>query len=147
MNCTPENGSLDLAVDWVNDYLGKPWSPLGYGPDDYCCWGLVQQVYKNQRSIDLPQYPTIAPNQHLEINREFTKGSKNGNWTAQKNPLHWDLLLMSAGQYPSHIGIYLAIDGGLILHSTEAGGVVATPPQNLRSQFSINRLGYYRYND
>jgi hypothetical protein len=59
-------------------------------------------------------------------------------------PAHGDLVTMAHHQHPSHIGVYLGIDRGGILHSTRKEGVSFDALSTLMLK-GFARLKFYRY--
>lgn len=134
-------------MDWIFNYLNKPWISGGYGPDSYDCWGLVWAVYTQQYDIPLPRFPEVDAKDHLRVSRELLKGKDHTSWETTSAPLSGDVVLMGQGKYPTHVGIYLENDGGVILHATDRGSVVITGVKNLQSQFYLKTMGYYRHRE
>lgn len=41
-------------MDWVGEWVGIPYAPLGRGPEGYDCLGLYLAIYKARHGISLP---------------------------------------------------------------------------------------------
>ncbi len=107
---------------WANDYVGLPWSAMGYGPGEFNCWGLYWFVSKKYYNREVPKFQISGhePAQYMrEISREVAT-----NWTLLKAPVDGCAVAMSQHKRIHHVGIFLAVDGGRILHSAEGVGVV-----------------------
>lgn len=122
--------------------VGKPYEPFGRGPEAFNCWGLLRFVQLAYFGLDMGEMPIG--------NEEQTKQQHNDNlnvglYEPIDKPYHGCAVLLRAGNAP-HVGVWLNIDGGGVLHSFENVGVIWTP------QHSLNRLGfgrcrYYRINN
>ena len=131
----------------ILNYLNKPWKPLAFGPDAYFCWGLFRAFYKNEFKIELPKYVTVNPENIVQVTKSLIKGSNHSNWIKLDKPVHGCAVLMGSGKFPTHIGTYLDIDKGLILHTTKSSGSVVTPYNSLYNQFLLNVTGLYLHKD
>jgi hypothetical protein len=67
---------------------------------------------------------------------------KTGNWQQLTQPEDGCLVLMSSARIWHHIGIWLAINGGRLLHSSEGCGVALNGKNTLNT---FNRVEYWKY--
>lgn len=141
MNTIPAKGSQpSVDLSWTRRYVGRPWSSGGYGPESFDCWGLVHAVYLYRLGTELPRHPGV-----YEIGRDTVAGlirehATGGRWLAVDKPS--DLCIVAMGRrFVDHVGIYVAAQGGLVLHSGSSFGVVLQPLSVVRSHFSTVR--YY----
>lgn len=119
--------------------IGIPYKIDGMTPEGFNCWGLIYYVRKNFFDVALP----LIPIGDDETCRDVFKAKVNaGHWEAVAIPGHGDPVLMRDGN-ASHVGIYLDLDGGGILHSLEGVGVVFTKMVHLRS-LGFSRSVFYR---
>jgi cell wall-associated NlpC family hydrolase len=130
------------AVWFVRDVIGLPWSDNGHGPDSYSCWGLTRECQRAVFGRDLPiiNHPAtlrslIETIEHHEI---------RDAWPEVKKPVHGDLVTMTHARHPHHIGVYLGLDGGRVLHSTEQTGVMCCSLTQLKLEGFV-RLRFHRY--
>lgn len=130
-------------MHWDVQYLGKKWTVDGFGPDTFNCWGLVWWVYRKHFNCELPKF-TISPDANAEVVRAFTFASGSAEWFELPKPLDGCLVGMSSHKLIHHVGIYLAVDGGMILHSSRGKGVLCQSLPALRAQ-GWNRLSFYSY--
>jgi len=135
------------APHWAEQYLGKPWVLGTSGPDTYDCWGLVRAVLREQFTIDVPAI--IVPDcAGLAVVREamaqFQHHPELQRWQPVAAPRHGDGVQMSAARTPWHVGIWLDVDGGGVLHCLEGAGVIFTPPAALRNA-GWRRCSYWRF--
>jgi cell wall-associated NlpC family hydrolase len=113
--------------------LGKPWAPLGRGPDNFDCWGFVQYVYR-QAGIEIPDailepVPCVA-----------TAAKAHGvriSPAPARTP--YALVMFGKDGVFGHTGIYHP--SGLVYHCLERHGVVGHNLPLLSGVF--NTLSYW----
>lgn len=103
--------------------IGKPYK-LGYeGPDYYDCWGLAKHIQSVMFGRHMPSIKT-PPEKVAGLVKFVKTHEARKQWTLAKSyPKHGQLVEMSTNELPFHIGVYLNIDGGGIIHSHENCGV------------------------
>ncbi|MEI2416223.1 NlpC/P60 family protein [Orrella sp. JC864] len=119
-----------MTADDANRYIGLPWRFGARGPDAYDCWGLLHECRARHFGGGVPD--TVLGQ---AAKRLYSRKLKSGEWEVVDLPAHGDGVLLRAGNDP-HVGIYLDLDGGGVLHALEGCGVVFTPMRGLVS------LGY-----
>lgn len=127
-------------MHWSSQYLGKPYDVDGYGPDAFNCWGLVWEVYRAQFGIDLPKYGHVDPRQLPQIVRQIA--SEECQWERITEPKDGCVVGLSSGRSLHHVGIYLDVDGGLVLHARDQAGVIATPRAHL-ARHGWGKVNFY----
>jgi cell wall-associated NlpC family hydrolase len=127
-------------AELARKYLGKPWVSGARGPHAFDCWGLLWFIYREEFGITLPEYPWIDPRDVAAVTRQINLDLKD--WEPLAEPVPGCGVAMSANTRFHHVGIWLSVDEGLILHAAERGAVVAESLNNLR-QIGINRFAYY----
>jgi hypothetical protein len=128
---------------WAFDYIGKPWEVASAGPGSYDCWGLVVEIHKRFHNRDL-QIISVEENNLRELIQTIDSHPERAFWDVIHNPMEGDIALMRQSRHPIHVGIWLDVDGGGMLHSMQGAGVIF---QNLQS---LTLAGwkvenYYRY--
>ena len=132
---------------WAYDYLNKPWLIGGRGPDNFDCWGLVYCIYRDRYGILLPAYPTITSKNMLAVTKAITSGAAESDWVKLKEPIDGCVVALSKNtKILHHVGIYLDIDRGVLLHATDAGAVIAQSMHDL-NRFGWRRIEYYKHKD
>lgn len=116
----------------VNEYIGLPWESGACGPDAYNCWGLLKVVQEVHFGVSMPY---LVMGDEVGIRAAYSDKMRSGEWQIVAEPSHGDGVLLRAGTHP-HVGVWLDIDGGGVLHSLEGSGVIFT----LRS--NLNALGF-----
>jgi cell wall-associated NlpC family hydrolase len=134
-------------MHWSNKYLGLPWVIAARGPFAYDCWGLVQAVYINEFGINLPTYPGIEFETKLAlaklVEQEVTKAESR--WKVEPTPIDGCVVAMSSHKAIHHVGVFIDVDGGLILHTQKGTGVVAQKQSTLKSVFRFSRIEFYSH--
>lgn len=109
--------------DFVNSLIGLPWRSGATGPDAYDCWGLAQAVQARLFLRQLPSFPHVDAENVRAVVREIATSSHRKQWMRADGPSHGSLVELSSGRHPYHVGVYLDVDGGGILHSQNPAGV------------------------
>lgn len=129
-------------MHWAIEYIGKEWVSGANGPDAFDCWGLVRYIQKIQFQRELPIINVDADDIRAVV-KAFTTHDELTKWTLQDSALNGDCVLMSQGHEPTHVGIWIDVDGGGILHAVKGAGVVFSNAASLRLM-GYNLLGIYR---
>ncbi len=116
----------------INRYIGLPYAAGGRGPA-YDCWGLLMHLQREFFGVDLPE---VGGNWQAAA-LEYSARRASGAWLLLPTPEHGAPALLRGGLQP-HVGTWLAVDGGGVLHAQEGAGVVWTPAGRL------NLAGYGR---
>ena len=120
-------------------YIGTPWSPHGEGPDNFHCWAFFCLIQKTHYGRTVP--PVVNPRTQAKMFRAHVERKR---WVWVEVPLDGDGVLMRQSRVPVHVGTWLEVDGGGILHCAEGAGVVFQRPDAL----ALNGWrveGYYRF--
>lgn len=128
-----------MKVSDVVPYIGLPYQPHGSGPDAYDCWGLLRHVMLNHFDTYMPNVPI---GDEVGTRAIFEEKVRCGDWEQVESPNHGDGVLLRGGKHP-HVGIWLDIDSGGILHAMEKIGVIFTHPRGLPA-LGFGRVKYYR---
>lgn len=120
-------------------YIGHEWESGANGPDKWDCWHFLQHVQRTYFDRQLPDAPIGDPEGCRAV---YDQEMANGHWKRVMEPEHGDAVSMRSGSWP-HVGVWLDIDGGKILHCCEGHGVIASRPSTLRTMV-FGRLKFYR---
>lgn len=125
--------------DWIDGYLGAPFRELAYGPAAFDCYGLVWHVLKHQAGIELPRFDDIEY-QAARINAEIQQqAGKVDDWqTVEGKPAEFDVVVLRRAGESHHVGVWLDVDGGKVLHATRTGVLVT-------SLAALYRMNYKHY--
>ena len=132
-----------LMSHWAIRLIGKQYVARGRGPDTFDCWGLCAFVWKTHFGVeDLPDV-AIDPTKPSAVRKRFAKAVEDGDGHQIAAPFEGCAVLMSRSMLPDHCGIFLAADGGGVLHALEGAGVVFTKFSALAAN-GLHILGFYR---
>lgn len=133
----------DTGPSFITHYLTKSWSSGGLGPDEFNCYGLVQDVYKTQWDIDLPNFMVEADDLRTTV-RTIGAELYKERWFETSFPEHGAIVLFSYRIAPTHVGIWLKYDGGVVLHSCKQLNITCTPVHVLKS-YGFIRPRFFSY--
>jgi len=126
-----------MTAHWAARYIGDAWIN-----GDHDCWGFFRRVQAEQFGLDLPRIDVDACSA-LICRRAFASNAERDRWLAVEVPAEGDAVLMGKNKRPAHVGVWIDVDGGAVLHCVEHAGVVVQNRPALRlSGWQI--LGLYR---
>ncbi|MBI5162683.1 MAG: C40 family peptidase [Magnetospirillum sp.] len=129
-------------MHWAAAYIGLPWPAHGSGPDMFNCWEFVRMVQARQFGRVLPDIAN--PEDTLAMGRTFRDHPERRRWVSESEPTEGDCVLLRRSRHPIHVGIWLEVDGGGVLHCSQDSGVVFQRPDALRlNGWAVE--GFYRY--
>ncbi len=115
------------------------WEQGRRGPDTWDCWGLLRHIEREHFGRDLPEIPAIpADTRTLYQHRLST-----GEWEFVDVPAHGDGVLLRGGDHP-HVGVWLDIGQGGVLHALSGIGVIWTVKSALRLA-GYSRIKFHRF--
>jgi hypothetical protein len=105
------------------DYIGIPWVAGAQGPDAYDCMGFFRRLQGEHFGIAVPTI--IAPDYDDPacLVQLFGTHEERRRWPRIDKPEHGCAVII---RNPLHIGTWLQIDGGGVLHSVRGVGVIFT---------------------
>ena len=134
-------------MHWAEDLIGRPWVAGGRGPDVFDCWGLARWCWRERFGIEVPEIPVDAANLRAVL-AGFRDHPERQRWRrverAPEQPREGDAVLMRQSRHPVHVGIWLNVDGGGVLHAARDIGVVFQPPVDLTAH-GWRIEGFYRF--
>ena len=106
-----------MIYEWVNKYVGIPFSSNGRTPDGCDCYGLVRLVLQNEYGIALPELSDNYndANNVRETALLFTKHRPVILAEKLSGPREKALVIITEHGVAAHIGIVAG--GGYILHT------------------------------
>lgn len=105
-------------------YIGIPWEAGAQGPDKYDCMAFFRLIQARHFGVDVPVI--IAPDYGDDVALAGLFGSheERHRWPRRVGPpQHGDAVIIHK---PMHIGVWLDVDGGGVLHSSAGAGVIFT---------------------
>ncbi|WP_205169122.1 NlpC/P60 family protein [Burkholderia sp. LMG 13014] len=125
----------------INQYVGLRWAAGARGPDAFDCWGLLRHLQAEHFGISIPDVPGFG-----EAARDlYHERMSSHAWEIVSFPFHGAGVLMRGGDDP-HVGVWLDLEGGGVLHSMEGVGVIWSSRASLR-MLSFSRMKFYRFHD
>jgi hypothetical protein len=123
---------------WASTYIGEEWIN---GLND--CWHFFRKVQKDHFGRDVPVV-NIDALDSLSCARAISGHDERIYWVQAESPEEGDAVLMGRGKHPTHIGTWLDVDGGSVLHSIKNAGVVRQGLAALRRD-GWNNITFYRH--
>lgn len=108
---------------WATKYIGIPWEQAAQGPYAYDCWGFFRMVQREHFNIVVPLVLAPDYNDSTALVNLFSRHEENHHWSAIAVPQDGDAVIIHR---PFHIGVWLDIDGGGVLHCIKGIGVIYT---------------------
>lgn len=136
---------MSVAAVELTTLIGLPWLAGARGPEAYDCWGLFLAVQRQHFGRDLPQIPIDALNLRAVLDA-FHGHPERQRWQPVSAAEEGDAVLMRQSRYPVHIGVWLDIDGGGVLHAVRHAGVVFQTLAALDAH-GWRIEGYYRFRE
>jgi hypothetical protein len=132
----------EKLIEIVYSVLGVKYESGSMGPDTFDCWGLVRHVQKEAfgRELQIIEPPSDNARDLVKFIRNH---SEHLNWEKVDAPVHGGVVELSNSNNPHHIGVYLDIDGGGILHCSFAG--VTFDPLIVLKASGWRRFNFYKY--
>jgi len=137
---TNASASRALAAAFVRKVIHVPYAENAQGPDAYDCWGLTRACQREVFGIDLP---IIRTDNIREVIAAFTDHALADSWKVSPIAMHGALVGLSSAKHLHHIGTWLDLDGGVLLHTVQTSGVLVQDSNELRIN-GWHTLRFYR---
>lgn len=114
---------------WAEQYMQRcRWVSGGNGPRDFNCWGFVRHIQRQHYDREIP----VVDVERLSMPclRRIVETACVGVWARVDTPKDGDIVLMPRpGEL--HVGNWLDLAGGRVLHCARGLDVVAQAPAAL----------------
>lgn len=110
---------------WALQYIGREWIAQTHD-----CWAFFRQVQRDQFAREIPPFDVDSLSR-LSCARAVEANPERQKWSPTATPKEGDAVLMAHSKFPSHIGLWVEVDGGGVLHCIEGAGVVFQSRQSL----------------
>jgi hypothetical protein len=104
-------------------YIGLPWAAGAQGPQAFDCMSFFRHVQARHFGIEVPAI--IAPDYDdpTVLVDLFASHSERAHWSRLESAEHGCAVIVHR---PLHIGTWLNVDGGGVLHCVRGAGVIFT---------------------
>lgn len=124
---------------WAMQYLGDAWEPRRHD-----CWVFFRRVMRQQFGRHIP---AVDPDNYRAETKAalFASHPHRAAWQEinRGDVREGDGVRMANAHEPGHVGIWIDVDGGRVLHCDSPGGVMATP---LSALFDVYpEIRFFRY--
>lgn len=122
-------------------YIGVPWEAGAQGPDAYDCMSFFRFLQGAHFGVEVPII--IAPDYDdpAALTGLFGGHAERARWARVATPHHGDAVMIHK---PMHIGTWLDLDGGGVLHCVRGIGVIFTKDADWRMS-GFGRREYFRH--
>ena len=135
---------MNRDISWVMPLMPARWVANARGPTEFDCWGLVCHVYKTQFAITLPEYLEIQPDERVRVAKAMTTDTGAPPWQRVDKPAHGDLVGLSGNKAVHHVGVFLDVDGGAVLHISSSSGVRCQRLNQLK-HLGFHNIQFFRH--
>jgi len=126
----------------IADYLNCKWEAGANGPDKYDCHHLVIEIKKKFYNQQLPSVEVNA-NNLFSVIKAIKKNKVWNDFVKLDKPEDGCIVKMFSAEQPNHIGIYIKMDSGGVLHCSQRWNVSFDSVFNLRKVFS--NIEFWKY--
>jgi cell wall-associated NlpC family hydrolase len=126
---------------WAAAYVGLGWEKGAEGPRTYDCWALVRHVQRVHFGRELPVIDLDALDL-AAVEGILAGGEGERRWLRATHAAEGDGVIISQGR-DLHVGVWVDVDGGRVLHSVQGWGVVCTDLIGMR-RAGMGRVRFYR---
>lgn len=134
----------DSLLSEVKAYIGKKWEAGARGPETFDCYGLIYDFYKHHMGLEIDWFP-VMPSDTKEICKLRDTALMKRDWFIALYPQCFDVIGMGKKHYTHHFGLWLDVDGGLVLHANEGTNVIAQKLSQIKKEFRT--IEFYRHAD
>lgn len=127
----------------LNALLGRPYRAGAMGPDAYDCYGLARHLQAVLYGRDLPVFQLPAEAGRFVVASAIAVHPERRRWTNVFHAVDGAIAVMARQDCGFHLGTFVALDGGLIVHTIEQTGVIAERPFQLSGPAGRWQLRYY----
>ena len=131
-------------IDKINiiNYIGKKWGEGAAGPDEYDCHYLVLEIQDKFYDKILPSVQVNAASL-LDVVKKITKDKVWEQFIKLNNPEDGCIVKLFTASNPNHIGVYIDIDGGGVIHALRGSGVIFDSVFILEKTYA--QIEYYKF--
>jgi hypothetical protein len=126
-----------------SQYIGTPWEKAADGPHAYNCWNFFRMIQREHYGIEVGAVAADedVPREYIDA---FRSHPDRAQWRCVDRPAEGDGVEVWHLKYPWHIGVWIDVDGGGLLHCVRGMGVIFSRAHELPSQ-GFSRTVFYRH--
>ena len=133
-------------MHWMTPYIGLPYLTGGRNKKGLDCWGLMRLIYKEEKGIELPEYPGISAEEAIIKGKVIARDTAN-DWIPIEKPEDGCGVAMSQKHVYHHVGVWADADGGKVVHCWEGTKfVVADTRRNLYLKGFL-KIAFFRHKE
>ncbi|MEJ0012784.1 MAG: peptidoglycan endopeptidase [Bauldia sp.] len=121
---------LDRAA-FINRLLGRPYKSGANGPEAFDCYGLTRLLQRTFFDRDMPAFTMPREAGRIAIASAIAMHEERHRWFPIARPIDGAIAVMSRQDCGFHMGTYLDLDGGVVVHALDVPGVCADAPFQL----------------
>lgn len=124
-----------------------PWVAGAQGPHEFDCWGFVRFCQREFYGRDVPLIVIDADDDAAVacgIRQAVHTLLRGGQWRQSATPADGDGVVVRKGQGENHVGLWIDVDGGGLLHCVQEAGVIFSTLNHLRLA-GWSAPEFYRY--
>ena len=118
-----------------------PWAEGADGPDAYDCMSFTVMIQRKHFGVKMERVLVGNYDDGIGLFHLLNSCGERANWEPVKSPQHGDVVI---ARRPFHIGVWLDVDGGGVLHCLRGSGVVFTRDAAW-AMSGIGRKTYFRH--
>ena len=104
----------------ISDYIGIPYEHAH-------CYELAHRIQHDLYGRQLPLFDHVNPDDMRANARLIAQERECGHWQQASDFTDGAIVLLSRANRPYHIGTYVAVDNGGIVHTSQQTGCIFTP--------------------
>lgn len=117
------------TAQWPTRYIGMPWVAGAQGPNAFDCMAFFKHVQAEHFCVQVPAIIAPSYDDPAVLTALFKTHQEFAHWQRIARPQHGCAAIVHR---PMHIGVWLDMDGGGVLHCVRGAGVVFTPDATWR---------------
>jgi hypothetical protein len=126
-------------VAHLNSLVGKPYRLGAAGPDCFDCYGISRHLQREFFGRDCPLFEMPGQAGRIAIASAIALHPFRSKWVEVQGPADGCAVSMAKQDIGYHLGTYLSLDGGIIVHAVEDSGVTVD------TIFAMKAMGWRRF--
>jgi hypothetical protein len=114
------------SAQWAGNYIGLPWMP-----PQRDCWSFFREIQETHYDRHVP-IMDVDPNDLRAVATLFAHHPERLRWVQVDQPNDGDAVLMARAKHPVHVGVWLDVADGRVLHCAQGSGVLCQPLESIR---------------